>query len=104
MNQYPRPLPADALRTGVAVTLLGVGAIGLLLPVIPGIPFLIVGALLLRRREPARLPPTSALSRTDLAPMERAQVGLLLGARRLTMGAESIRRALRAHRSHQRDY
>ena len=104
MNQYPRPPPAHALRTGVGLTFLGAGAVGLLLPIVPGIPFLIVGALLLRRREPARLPLTSALRRVDLTPMERAQVGLLLVARRLTMAAESMRRGLRTRRARQRDY
>jgi len=104
MNHYPRPPSAGALRTGVGVTLLGVGAVGLLLPIVPGIPFLIVGALLLRRREPTRVPLTSALSRADLTAVERAQVALLLAARRVTMTAESARRALRARRLRQRDY
>jgi hypothetical protein len=104
MNQYPRISNRDALRTGVGITLLGVGAAGLLLPVVPGIPFLIAAALLLRRRETVRLPLTSSLSRADLTPLERAQVGLLLLARRVTMAAESTRRALRARRLRQRDY
>ena len=104
MNRYPQPLPAAALRTRAGLTCLGVGAIGLLLPVIPGIPFLIVGALLLRRSKPSQVPPTSALSRADLTPIERAYVGLLLGARHVTVGAESMRRALRARRSRQRHH
>ena len=103
MHQYPRPPAADALRTGAALTCLGVGAVGLVLPVIPGIPLLIVGALLLRRRERPRLPLTSALSRADLTPPERLQVGLLLFARRVTMAAESARLRLQAHRARQRE-
>jgi hypothetical protein len=96
---FPR---GDALRAVAALGFLGVGAIGLLLPIIPGIPFLIVGVWLLRRREAAPLPLTSTLSRADLTPLERLQIGCLLVARRITMTAESLRVAVRRRR--QRGY
>ena len=103
MDHVPRLARNNALRGVAALGFLGVGAIGLLLPVIPGIPFLIVGAWLLRRRESAPLPLTSMLSRADLTPLERMQVGCLLVARRVTMAAESLRVSLRTRRR-QRDY
>jgi hypothetical protein len=98
MDHDPRFPRAGAARTTAALACLGVGAIGLLLPIIPGIPFLIVGAWLLRRRESAPLPLTSALSRADLTPLERLKIGCLLFARRLTMAAESLRTRRRQRR------
>ena len=41
---------AHSLRRAVGVFCLGLGSVGLLLPLVPGIPFLIVGGLLLRSR------------------------------------------------------
>ena len=49
MYDDPRPSLAPLLRTGAALLCLFLGVIGLVLPLIPGIPFLIVGVLLLRR-------------------------------------------------------
>jgi hypothetical protein len=104
MDHDLRPARTDALRSGAALALLGIGALGLLLPIVPGIPFLVAGAWLLRSRRPTRpLPLTSALSRVEPMPRERLLIGCLLAARRLTMAAESLRLAVRARRR-QRNY
>lgn len=95
---------APAARPTLAVVCLGLGAIGLVLPLIPGIPLLIVGALLLRRRGRATTTPVPI--RTGLSGAERLQLQFWLLARRITTTAESIRlaRRERARRARQRGY
>ena len=100
MYDDPRPSLAPLLRTGAALMCLFLGVIGLALPLIPGIPFLIVGALLLRRRRPvARATP---VARHGLSGFEQLELQFWLLARRVTTAAESIRLA-RRRRIRQRD-
>jgi hypothetical protein len=103
---YPdnRSMLAPAARPTLAVACLGLGVVGLVLPLIPGIPFLIVGALLLRRRGRGTTSP--APIRSHLSGAERLQLQFWLLARRVTTSAESIRlaRLERARRVRQRDY
>lgn len=100
MYDDPRPSLAPLLRTGAALMCLFLGLIGLVLPLIPGIPFLIVGVLLLRRRRPiARAAP---VARRGLSGIEQLELQLWLLARRVTTAAESLRLA-RRRRIHQRD-
>jgi hypothetical protein len=90
---------AQPLRSTLGLACLGVGTVGLVLPLIPGIPLLIAGAILLRgraRRNPEPLPADRGLSRT-----EYTRVKLLLMARRMTTAAESMRLA-RARRRRDR--
>jgi len=70
---------AQCLRRGIGVVCLGLGFVGLLLPLVPGIPLLIVGGLLLRRRASqhgdrsgAVLPRGKSVNR--LSGMERMQL------------------------------
>lgn len=88
----------------LAVACLGLGVVGLVLPLIPGIPLLIIGALLLRRR--GRHTTTPVPIRTQLSGAERLQLQFWLFARRVTTTAESIRlaRRERARRARQRHY
>ncbi len=96
-----RPSLAPLLRTMAAILCLCLGVIGLVLPLIPGIPLLIVGALLLRRRG-YRAPP--AIGRSGLTTFERFELQFWLLARRITTSAESIRLSRRARaRARQRD-
>lgn len=101
MYSNNRPLRESFVRPTLALACLGLGTIGLVLPLIPGIPLLIVGALLLRRdrRRAAALPHTGALSGA-----ERLQLQFWLLARHITTTAESIRLARRQRtRARQRD-
>ncbi len=95
-----RPSLAPLLRTSAAVLCLCLGVIGLVLPLIPGIPLLIVGALLLRRRGYRARGPL--VGRSGLSTLEQFQLQFWLLARRITTSAESIRQSRRA-RAHQRD-
>ena len=95
MYSDERSLLASAVRPTAAVVCLGLGVIGLVLPLIPGIPLLIVGALLLRRRGPRRSP-AATVHRSDLSGAERLQLQFWLLARHLTTTAESLRLARRA--------
>jgi len=82
------------LRQVAACVLLAIGTIGIVLPLIPGIPFLIAGALLLPRADAIGW--RRAIRHAGLTMSERVQVQLLLIARRITMAAEALRRARRA--------
>jgi hypothetical protein len=84
-----RPL----LRPISAALLIAVGVIGLVLPLIPGIPLLIAGAVLLRRSDATQW--RHAIARSGLTVPERLQVRGLLLLRRITTTAESLRLALR---------
>jgi hypothetical protein len=64
MNRIRKQHTALWMRRGIAALCLLVGAVGLLLPLVPGIPLLIVGMLLLRRRQSAP-PRGSGLSLPD---------------------------------------
>lgn len=99
-----RSMLAPAARPTLAVACLGLGVVGLVLPLIPGIPFLIIGALLLRRR--GRVTTAPVPTDTRLSGAERLQLQFWLLARRITMTAESLRiaRRERARRTRQRDY
>lgn len=99
-----RSMLAPAARPTLAVACLGLGVVGLVLPLIPGIPLLIAGALLLRRR--GRDTTTPVPIRSDLSGAERLQLRFWLLARRITTTAEAIRlaRRARARRARQRDY
>jgi uncharacterized membrane protein YbaN (DUF454 family) len=106
-----RDLPAARfIRRGLGVVCLAIGVIGLLLPVLPGIPLLIVGALLLRR--PGRIDNrmdhrTTSLGRTDishgrhaaprLSMSEQLQLGFWIVCRSITTRLDA--RARRAHRA-----
>jgi hypothetical protein len=98
-----RSMLTATARPMLAIGCLGLGAIGLVLPLIPGIPLLIVGALLLRRRSDGATAP--APIRSHLSGAERLQLQFWLLARRITTTAESIRiaRRERARRARQRD-
>jgi len=76
------------------------GVIGLALPLIPGIPFLIVGVLLLRRRSPVAR--ATSMAKRGLSGFEQLELQFWLLARRATTAAESIRLA-RRRRIRQRD-
>jgi hypothetical protein len=107
MYDDPRPSFAPLLRTGAALLCLLLGVIGLVLPLIPGIPFLIVGVLLLRRgRRHPRFAPVARFSpvvRQSLSGFEQLELQFWLLARRVTTAAESIRLA-RRRRVRQRDH
>jgi hypothetical protein len=94
---------APPIRSTLGLACLGLGTVGLALPLIPGIPLLIAGALLLRGRR--RGAPTTVPRRSGLSGAERLQLQFWLMARRVTMTAESIRLAHRARRrrARQRD-
>lgn len=100
MYDDPRPSLAPLLRTGAALLCLFFGLIGLVLPLIPGIPFLIVGVLLLRRRRPVER--AAPVARRGLSGFEQMELQFWLLARRATMAAESLRLA-RRRRIRQRD-
>ena len=106
MYDDPRPSLAPLLRTGAAVLCLLLGLVGLVLPLIPGIPFLIVGVLLLRRgRRGTRFAPaprSAPVARRGLSGFEQLELQFWLLARRVTTAAESIRLAHR-RRVRQRD-
>jgi len=107
MYDDPRPSIAPLLRTGAALLCLLFGLIGLVLPLIPGIPFLIVGLLLLRRggRRSTRFAPaarSAPVIRRGLSGFEQLELQFWLLARRVTTAAESIRLAHR-RRVRQRD-
>ena len=82
---------AQPLRSTLGLACLGVGTVGLVLPLIPGIPLLIAGAILLRGR--ARRNPEPLLADRGLSRTEYTRVKLLLMARRMTTAAESMRLA-----------
>ncbi len=86
-------------RYAAGVTCLCLGVVGLALPLIPGIPLLIVGGLLMRRsRRQAADPPAPTKSRATggLSAAEQLQLRFWLLARRITTQAESRRLARRA--------
>ena len=83
---------AQPLRSTLGIACLGVGTVGLVLPLIPGIPLLIAGAMLLRGRARRNPEPLLATDR-GLSRTEHARVKLLLMARRMTTAAESMRLA-----------
>jgi hypothetical protein len=83
------------IKPVLAVGCLALGVVGLVLPLIPGIPLLIVGALLLRRRG-GRGPATNATTRHGLSAAEWWQLQFWLLARRITTAAESMRLARHA--------
>ena len=92
-----------ASRTGksgryvAAVICLFLGVIGLVLPLIPGIPLLIVGSLLMRGQRRATFDPAANASSTaGLSLFERLELRFWLLARSVTTRAESLRRARRA--------
>lgn len=89
-----RPSLAPLFRPIAAILCLCLGVIGLVLPLIPGIPLLIVGALLLRRR--GYRAPCGTVGRTGLTTMEQLELQFWLLARRITSGAERVRLARRA--------
>ena len=80
-----RSLLAPLFRPTLAVACLCLGAVGLVLPLIPGIPLLIIGALLLRRR--GRRAQFPVPRRDALSGAERLQLQFLLLARRATTTA-----------------
>ena len=103
MYHDPRPSFAPPVRTGAAILCLFLGVIGLVLPLIPGIPLLIIGGLLLRRRHGATRPDATApIARTGLSGLQQFELQFWLLARRITTAAESIRLAHR-RRACQRD-
>ena len=87
---------AYGLRRAAGVFCLGLGSVGLLLPLVPGIPFLIVGGLLMRSRrhdredtrgadafpaDPRRHSPNSV---DRLSATERLQLGFWRACRAVT--------------------
>ena len=104
MYHDPRPSLVPLVRTGAAILCLFLGVIGLVLPLIPGIPLLIIGGLLLRRRRGTtrRAASTAPIVRTGLSGFEQLELQFWLLARRVTTAAESIRLA-RRRRARQRD-
>ena len=103
MYHDPRPSFAPPVRTGAAILCLFLGVIGLVLPLIPGIPLLIIDGLLLRRRHGAPRPDATApIARTGLSGLQQFELQFWLLARRITTAAESIRLAHR-RRARQRD-
>jgi len=99
MHTDHRPSLAPLFRTTAAVLCLCLGVVGLVLPLLPGIPFLIVGALLLRRR--GFRPQVTPVARSGLSGLERLELQFWLMARRITTAAEDIRLA-RLRRARQR--
>jgi|APFre7841882724_1041349.scaffolds.fasta_scaffold138152_2 hypothetical protein len=99
MYSNDRPLLARLLWRAIGVVCVCLGVIGLVMPLLPGIPLLIVGILLLRRRgRPGAERTTDA---TGLSAFEKIQVQCWLAARRITMSAESARLT---RRTRQRGY
>ena len=98
----PRTLRRPA-RYAAAVVCLCLGVVGLVLPLLPGIPLLIVGALLMRRpRRQRGNPPAPVRTRaTGLSALEQVQLRFWLLARHITTRAESWRPA---RRTRQRGY
>lgn len=93
-RRYTRgAIPTHSFRRTVGVFCLGLGSVGLLLPFVPGIPLLIIGGLLLRRRESSRnydhgnaYAYATPTLRTDPAPLRgRQRVRPLSGAERLEL-------------------
>ena len=64
MDRDNRVATTTFIRRGIGGICLGIGLIGLLLPLIPGIPFLIVGGLLLRPRRLRRDEPRERRGKT----------------------------------------
>jgi hypothetical protein len=93
MYDQHRPSFAPLVRNGTAILCLFLGVIGLVLPLIPGIPLLIIGGLLLRRRRSA--PSPAPIARAGLSGFEQLELQFWLLARRITTAAESIRLAHR---------
>lgn len=54
MDRYTDSVAAHSTRRDVGIVCLGLGFVGLWLPLVPGIPLLIVGSLLLRNRGTAQ--------------------------------------------------
>jgi hypothetical protein len=95
MYRDPRVGTANSLRRGVGVFCLGLGSIGLLLPLVPGIPFLIVGGILLRpRKRHAREDALVADARHDDARPSPASVDRLSAIERLQLGFWMVSRAI----------
>ena len=101
MYSYDRPRSAPSCRQTLGGVCLALGLIGLVLPLLPGIPLLIIGALLLRHTERATTAPAMNRNRARLSGLEKLELRFWLFARRITMGAESIRLA---RRDRQRGY
>ena len=106
MYSNNRSLRAPPARPTLALACLGLGTVGLVLPVIPGIPLLIVGALLLRRDRRREGRPAPVVRKGGLSGAQRLQLEFWLLARRITTTAESIRlaRRQRMRRARQRDF
>lgn len=102
MYSINRPAPASMGRPAryvAGMACLGLGVVGLVLPLLPGIPLLIVGGLLMRRpRRPDGDAPAPTGSRANgrLSALEQLQLRFWLLARRITTRAESLRVARRA--------
>jgi hypothetical protein len=102
MYSINRPTPPSISRPArfaAGVTCLCLGVVGLALPLIPGIPLLIVGGLLLRnprRRSGDPTARTAPRARGRLSALEQLQLRVWLLARRITTRAESLRLARRA--------
>jgi len=91
MYSNDRPLFSRLLRRASGVVCVCLGVIGLVMPLLPGIPLLIIGMLLLRRR--GRHTAERISSATGLSRLEKIQLQFWLAARRITMSAESARLA-----------
>jgi hypothetical protein len=90
------------VRNVLGVGALVIGLLGLLLPVLPGIPFLIVAVLLLtrgdghwRRRAARWSAPMDDWARDDLRPFDRARLGVLRGVGRTVEALDRAERRLR---------
>ncbi len=70
MNRNHKQRSAHWIRVCVAIVCLAVGLAGLVLPILPGVPLLIVGVLLLRRRTAS----TPRRRRSGLSTAQRAQL------------------------------
>jgi hypothetical protein len=88
MYRNARAGTAHSLRRGVGVFCLGLGSVGLLLPLVPGIPFLIAGGLLLRprRRHDTRDIRGADAVRDGARPDRLAPVDRLSAAERVQLG------------------
>jgi hypothetical protein len=91
---------AHCFRRGVGLLCLGLGFVGLLLPLVPGIPFLIIGGLLLRRRASTRhyargdVAVTHAMPRDPVLRRGRKSVRELSGLEQMQLGFWMFCRAI----------
>ncbi len=98
-NDRPaRPAIGRPARYGAGLLCLCLGVVGLVLPLLPGIPLLIVGALLLRRprRQAGDPPAPMRTGAKGLSGFEQLQLRFWMLARHITTRAESLRVARRA--------